>query len=249
MRRYSVFLAMVQVRVLDANRLNPGSAGPNGREHQCYIRDVRLQILSVARTWKSLREAGPLRHAVQTQERMPSGPVAFEKPSDVLRWLKRFTEDGFRAHGKRINKAKGQYRKAHGQDSVTPEVEAEIRTRFGAASTRLLEARARISIRDDLPMLESKPNSYWAADMTMGKRASLESGGGGHKTNPDFIAAALLDVRQQEKAGMLLCFVHCPGSLRTGLKASQSDGGPSGTRARGSGSVPWSRCRAKATIK
>lgn len=111
----------------------------------------------------------------------------------------KYTENGFRAHAKKINKAKSECRNKHGKDSVTPEIEAQICANFGAAPTRLLEARARVMIGDDLPMLESKPKFDWAADMTMRKRADLESNGGGHKANPEFIAAALLDIKAARK--------------------------------------------------
>ncbi|KAG9594897.1 subtilisin-like protein, partial [Aureobasidium melanogenum] len=117
-----------------------------------------------------------------------------------LNVAERYTEDGFRAHGKKINKAKDEYRKKHGKESVTPAVEAQIRARFGSAPTKVLENRARIVIRDDLPMLASKPDFNWAADTKMRKRADLEYNGGGHKANPEFIAAALLDVKAARKS-------------------------------------------------
>lgn len=122
-----------------------------------------------------------------------------EEAIRCLAVAKKYTDDGFRGHGKKINKAKGDYRKKHGKDSVTPRVEAEIRARFGAAPFRLLEARARKIIRDDLPMLASKPNFNWTADTKMRKRADLESNGGGHKAKPKFIVAALLDVKAARK--------------------------------------------------
>ncbi|KAG9643549.1 hypothetical protein KCU64_g11719, partial [Aureobasidium melanogenum] len=111
----------------------------------------------------------------------------------------KYTDDGFRTHGKKINKAKEQYREQHGKCSVTPAIEARIQARLGTAPTKLLKNRARIIIRDDLPMLASKPNFKWAADTKTRKRADLESNVGGHKANLEFIAAALLDVKAARK--------------------------------------------------
>lgn len=63
----------------------------------------------------------------------------------------------------------------------------------------LPEAKARVVTRDDLPMLVSTPKIDWAASTIMRKRVDFGFNGSGHKTNPDFIVAALLDIKVARK--------------------------------------------------
>ncbi|KAG9941556.1 hypothetical protein KCU85_g9568, partial [Aureobasidium melanogenum] len=158
---HTVLLAVIQEFGIPGSNLeNSGHAGPNGpargRASQTRRANVRKDAVRASGDAEAVRRLG----------------VA-----------EKYNEDGFRAHGKKIKKAEGDYRKKHGKDSVTPEDKTQIRARFGSAPTKLLENRARIIIRYDLPMLASKPNFNWATNTKMRKRADLEPKGGGHKAN------------------------------------------------------------------
>lgn len=181
---HTVLLAVIQEFGIPGSNLeNSGHAGPNGRESQVWhqrCKSAGVEPLSYLQIAARGRASQTRRANVRKDAVRASGDAEAVRRLGVA---EKYNEDGFRAHGKKIKKAEGDYRKKHGKDSVTPEDKTQIRARFGSAPTKLLENRARIIIRYDLPMLASKPNFNWATNTKMRKRADLEPKGGGHKAN------------------------------------------------------------------